>query len=55
MTNSKQLKEIIDQNEEKYEYSYEVKAFGNFTAETLQRIRSGAIIKDKKLGPFYVS
>lgn len=55
MTNNKQLKEIIDQNEEKYEYWYEVKVFGQFNAETLNRIRTGAIIKNKKLGPFFVS
>ena len=55
MTNNKTLKEVINQCENQYEYIYELKVFGRFTDEKLLKIRAGAIIKGKKMGPFYVT
>ena len=54
MTNSKTLKNVLEECEDKFEYIYEVKVFGRFDNEKLLKIRTGAIIKGVKMGPFFV-
>ena len=55
MTNDSTLREVLKQCDTVYEYDYEVKVFGRFTNEKLLKIRTGAVIKGVKMGPFFVS
>lgn len=55
MTNNATLREVLKQCDKQYEYEYELKVFGRFSDEKLLKIRTGAIIKGVKMGPFFVS
>lgn len=54
MTNSPAMRNVIASCDKLFEYVYEVKVFGRFSDEKLLKIRTGAVIKGVKMGPFFV-
>ena len=55
LTNSEQLKTVLESKEQAYEGQFEIKTFGRMDDKKISKIREGAIIKGKKFGPFFVS
>ena len=54
-TNSSDFRDLVLQNEKMFESVYEIKVFGKFDEDKLKKIREGAIIKGKQMGPFFVN
>jgi 16S rRNA U516 pseudouridylate synthase RsuA-like enzyme len=54
ITNSPDFRDLIAKNDKLFESCFEIKVFGKFDEEKLKSIRQGAVIKGKKMGPFFV-
>ena len=52
-TDSVEMDQVLAKNQDRYEYVFMVKVQGNFTEEKFRKIRQGAIVKGKQIGPFY--
>ena len=52
-TDSEEMLQVLKRNEEKYVYRFQVKVHGRFTEKKYQKIREGATIKGKRIGPFF--
>lgn len=52
-TDSPEMLEVLRKNEHRYEYVFKVKVRGVFNEDKYRRLRAGAVIKGKQVGPFY--
>lgn len=51
---SPEIQEAVVANQARFDYSFLIKVHGRFDDKKLAAIRKGAVIKGKKMGPFFV-